>query len=434
MEGFANEHEEDYICGLIELMLDDPQRCSKAASLLSREAIGGDVAGLVYDSVVGTMKVTESPTISDLAAGMAWPDIKAAVVSMIERSALQRCAFSLGVERHAWHVKRAWKRRLLDDAAEHLSDILKDPFTTSVQKVDAARAVEQAAAEIESDRRTPTLTDAVDEWLKMEQRPVVPTGFGPLDSITGGGLAEGGLFVLAAPPSVGKSALALQLVLGAMDHNSDMTAVWCLGEMTMDAIARRAVCHWSTRGGMHLVSMSAAEQGTDLARGAGLNLAMSVGDRLRIVKPPLSIQRIEQEVAQSGAKVVVIDYVQLVEMEGASDRRAEVDGIVKRIRSMSLELGVATICVSNIAKVVSGDTRIGAIGKESSELDFAADLLLLGVAEADADEYGVRAVRWACKKNRHGRCQDIETLFDGGLQTFRAAQASPETAFDDWGA
>jgi replicative DNA helicase len=183
---------------------------------------------------------------------------------------------------------------------------------------------------------------------------------------------------------------------------------------------------------MHRVSMSAADSVTDLARGAGLNLCMTIGDRLKIVKPPLSMQRIEQAVAEAGAKVVVIDYVQLVQLEGAADRRAEVDGIVKRLRSMSLELGVATICVSNVAKVVSGDTRIGAIGKESSELDFAADLFLLGVADADADQNGLRAVRWACKKNRHGRCQDIETMFDGGLQTFTAAQAAPEAAFGDW--
>ena len=134
------------------------------------------------------------------------------------------------------------------------------------------------------------------------------------------------------------------------------------------------------------------------------------------------------------AKLVVIDYVQLVELEGAQDRRAEIDGIVKRVRRLSLEHGVATVCVSNIAKMVSGDTRIGAIGKESSELDFAADILLLGVPDESEDQNGLRSVRWACKKNRHGPCEDIVATFDGRLQTFSSAHASRETAFDDWGA
>ena len=163
-------------------------------------------------------------------------------------------------------------------------------------------------------------------------------------------------------------------------------------------------------------------------------MAATVGERLSLVNPPLTIQKIEQAVIEKKATLVVIDYVQLVELDGASDRRAEIDGIVKRIRRLSLEHGVAVVCVSNIAKMVSGDTRIGAIGKESSELDFAADILLLGVPEQDEDQHGARTVRWACKKNRHGPCEDIVSTFDGRLQTFTDAHADRVAAFDDWGA
>jgi hypothetical protein len=81
---------------------------------------------------------------------------------------------------------------------------------------------------------------------------------------------------------------------------------------------------------------------------------------------------------------------------------------------------------------VSAETRIGAIGKESSELDFAADLLLLGVAEDREDQDGLRSVKWACKKNRHGQCLDADTMFDGRLQTFTDAAAGREKAFDNW--
>jgi len=67
-------------------------------------------------------------------------------------------------------------------------------------------------------------------------------------------------------------------------------------------------------------------------------------------------------------------------------------------------------------------------------LDFAADILLLGVPDESEDKNGLRSVRWACKKNRHGPCEDIVAIFDGRLQTFSSANASRETAFDDWGA
>ena len=90
------------------------------------------------------------------------------------------------------------------------------------------------------------------------------------------------------------------------------------------------------------------------------------------------------------------------------------------------------IAISNIAKGVDRDTRIGAIGKESSEVDFAADLLLLGVPDDDRDQDGGRFVRWACKKNRHGPCEDILTKFDGQLQAFYDAQVSPVDDFSTW--
>jgi replicative DNA helicase len=178
--------------------------------------------------------------------------------------------------------------------------------------------------------------------------------------------------------------------------------------------------------------MSSAEQRTEFARGTVISLALHIADRLKIVKPPLSIDRIEAEVIQSKAKLVVIDYVQLVELDDAQDRRAEIDGVVRRLRRLSLEHGVAVVGVSNVSKIVSAETRIGAIGKESSELDFAADLLLLGVAEDREDQDGLRSVKWACKKNRHGQCLDADTMFDGRLQTFTDAAAGRERAFDNW--
>jgi replicative DNA helicase len=308
-----------------------------------------------------------------------------------------------------------------------------DERASTAEVLAAVVRVQDAAANVENAERMDTLTDAIDEWAKMDATPVVPTGFRPVDTLCGGGLPVGGMFVVAAQPSVGKSALALQLTLGALECDPGLSAVWCMGEMTKESLARRAICQWSTRT-THRVGMASAEQRSDLSRGAALHMAMAgVASRLSLVDPPLTIQKIEQAVIERQARLVVVDYVQLVELDGAQDRRAEIDGIVKRLRRLSLEHGVATVCVSNIAKAVAADTRIGAIGKESSELDFAADVMLLGVADVAEDAGGLRQVRWACKKNRHGPCEDLLTTFDGRLQTFTDAMAQREEAFDNWG-
>lgn len=428
------EHfENDYLCGLVELFSDDPERARLVSGYVPRESFSSETTRCLYDVVCGALAAQQWPTMSDVVAQPQYESCRVELVDLVMRSRQSRFGYSLGVDRYARKIRSAWKRRIVEDAASDLQSTVSNPDASTADIMAATQAVQDAASHVETSDRMDTLTDAVDEWSRMEETPIIPTGFFPVDRIGGGGLPVGGLFVVAAPPSVGKSALALQLVLGALELDPTLNVVWCLGEMRKESLARRAICHWSTRGSMHKVTMSAADQRTDLARGAGYNLAVAVGDRLSLVSPPLTIQKIEQAVIEKKAKVVVIDYIQLVELDGAQDRRAEVDGIVKRLRRLSLEHDVAAVCVSNVAKVVSSDTRIGAIGKESSELDFAADVLLLGVPDQDEDQNGLRQVRWACKKNRHGPCEDIVSTFDGRLQTFTDAMALHETAFDDWG-
>jgi len=426
--------ETDYLAGLLELMTDDPERARSALLMVSRDAIRATLGQDVYDCISQTLSEVKNPTISDIMRSRSYENAKGMIVDLMVRSSGCRFGYSLGVDRYAWHVMAGWKRHLVNLAAADLQAAIGNPSSSTADIMAATKAVQDAAANVENGERLDTLSDAIHEWDRMEATPVVPTGFGPVDTLSGGGLPIGGLFVVAAPPSVGKSALALQLTLGALDHDRGMNAVWCMGEMTKESLARRAICHWSTRGTARRVSMTVADSKNDAARGSAIGMIATIADRLSLVNPPLTIQKIEQAVIEKKAKMVVIDYVQLVELEGAQDRRAEIDGIVKRVRRLSLEHGVATVAVSNIAKMVSGDTRIGAIGKESSELDFAADILLLGVPDEAEDQNGLRMVRWACKKNRHGPCEDIIATFDGRLQTFTTAQAPRETAFDDWSA
>lgn len=429
----GNESEIDFLAGLVELYSDNPDRARWAASLLPREALSVDDCLDIYDAVVGALSEHSRPTMADLVRQPSFASCRCFVVDLVMRSRDCPFGYSLGVDRYAWQINAAYKRRLVVEASQALQSAVLDNLSSAADILEATKAVHDSAMNVQNDARNDTLMDAIDEWAKMEASPVVPTGFWPVDSLCGGGVPVGGMFVIAAPPSVGKSALSLQLVLGALEHDRTLNAVWCLGEMRKEALARRAICHWSTRGTMNPVTMSSAAQRTDLARGAAINMAASVAERLILVNAPLTIQKIEQAVIEKRARILVIDYVQLVELEGSQDRRAEIDGIVKRVRRLSLEHEVAIVVVSNIAKVVSGDTRIGAIGKESSELDFAADILLLGVPDQDEDQHGNKVVRWACKKNRHGACEDIVATFDGRLQTFTDAQASRDKAFDEWG-
>ena len=268
----------------------------------------------------------------------------------------------------------------------------------------------------------PTLATAFEAWATHQTPPAIITGLQPFDSLAGGelpgGIAVGTVTVLAGPPSTGKSALALQLALGATIFDPMVKVLWLLGEMSLEALARRAIAVGSVLLDGAEVSMGAAGKRSPKARAVADDLRKRIGSQFVILPPPLTVDRIEAAVIAHRPALVVCDYLQLVRDPSASDRRSEVDYVVGRIRALTIMHSVATIVVSNLGKSVTAETPIGQIGKESSAIDFDADLLLLGIAGEAADDKGLRPVKWLCKKHRHGRPRDLPLLFDGDLQLF----------------
>jgi replicative DNA helicase len=274
----------------------------------------------------------------------------------------------------------------------------------------------------------PTLATAFEAWAMHEAPPAIVTGLQPFDALAGGelpgGIAIGTVTVLAGPPSTGKSALALQLALGAILFDPAVKILWLLGEMSLEALARRAIAVGSALSEGAEVTMTAAGKRSPKARAVADDLRKRIGSQFVILPPSLTVDRIEAAVIAHRPALVILDYLQLVRDPSASDRRAEVDAVVGRIRALTIMHNVATIVVSNLGKSITAETPIGQIGKESSAIDFDADLLLLGIAGEATDENGPRPVKWLCKKHRHGRARDLPLLFNGDSQLFTDPDAA----------
>jgi replicative DNA helicase len=365
------------------------------------------------------------------------------------------------------------KRRLVGDAAGLMVDLLQDVTATGSQ---AARVAREAAGLIEArhnrrmavmaaqtversggdpaavsdlmamlsrcqtgstGRRTFTLIDALDQWAKSESTPVVPTGFSWLDVPTGGGLPVGGLAALVAPPGVGKSALALQWAAGALVTDPTLTAVWGLGEMTPAGLARRMVSVASGLIDGDPVTMAASGRRAASARAAAVRLVEVIGERFVIVSP-LTVEGIDAAIVTSGARLAVVDYLQLIHgPDAGKDRVSDLDRIIGRFREIAVSRECAVILVSSMAKGTSSTSRAGTIGRGTSEIDYAVDLLYLGEREERNGEPvidldGTVAVRWLCKKSRNGEPQDLKLRFDGSTQTYRTAAAVPVDDFGDF--
>ena len=259
-----------------------------------------------------------------------------------------------------------------------------------------------------------TLAGCIHEWLHTKELPTIETNTW-LD-IALGGLKRGQLVCFTGAPGVGKSALALQIVLDATLANPDLVSAWCLGEMTKTAIAARAIANWDTKA---TVTLDQAIQKTEAAQAVAENLH-AYADRIKIIMPPLNFANMAQVVERSGASILVIDYLQLVNgIDPRADRRTEIDSVIRGVRALAISSNLAVILISNMAKQ-NGEYRIGNIGKESSEIDYQVDSLFVGEIALDASllENNKKRITWRCMKNRHGEQKDFTTAFSGAHQQF----------------
>ena len=309
----------------------------------------------------------------------------------------------------------------LDDCPRQIANAWK---RTRLPILGAAEEA-QVVADAEDELPTPTLLDAIEAWRQQEETPAIPTGLPALDKLFDGGLPLGQMTALAAAPGVGKSALALQLVLQCLAHNPDMVAAWCLGEMTRAALAARAITNYG--GATHQLVLQDVIHKREPSETIAAELGEVIGRRLKIIEAPLVIDRIERALVKDSPVLLVVDYLQLVRStRHFQDKTGEINDVLLKLRELTTSRNMATLLVTNIAKGCDANTEIGNIGKGSNQIDFDVDNFLFGHRAGEVGQDGEIKVEWRCKKLRQGQMADVEFWFHGKYQFFEDATEIPE--------
>lgn len=309
----------------------------------------------------------------------------------------------------------------LDDCPRQIANAWKRP------RLPILGAAEETlpATDASEETPTPTLLDAIEAWRNQEETPAIPTGLPCLDKLFDGGLPLGQMTALAAAPGVGKSALALQLVVQCLLHNPEMIAAWCLGEMTRQALAARAITNFG--GASEQLTLQDVIKKKQPSTRIAAELASAVGARLKIIETPLVIDRIERAVVKDKPSLLVIDYLQLVSSSRSfQSETGEIVDVLRKLRAMTTTHNMATIVVTNVAKGCDANTEIGNIGKGSNQIDFDVDNFLFGHRAGETGPDGELKIEWRCKKLRQGQMSDLELWFHGKYQYFEDAIQIPE--------
>lgn len=251
----------------------------------------------------------------------------------------------------------------------------------------------------------------------------IPTGFRDLDEMTGG-LHRGDLDILAARPSVGKSALA-----GCIGYNvaraGHRVGIFSL-EMGSDQYIQRLAAIDS---GVNLQAMRlghlrdedmAAYMGT-LGRLNALPIAISdtPGATVRDIRA-----RIMRSAGRNGAfDLIIIDYLQLMSGRRSENRQQEVSDISRGLKQLARELDVPILALSQLSRAVEGRTsHVPMLSdlRESGALEQDADIVAFIYREElydkETDKKGIAELHIA--KHRNGPIGVVPLRFDAATTKF----------------
>lgn len=332
-------------------------------------------------------------------------------------------------------AQKALRRRLLSVNA-NLSELVKD------ESIDLKKLVEQAEAELfkVSQRHVKqsmvsietVLSESFDRLddLHKDKNKLrgVPTGFRDMDNILAG-LQRSDLFILAARPSMGKTAFSLNLAhnVALAGHSVLVFSLEMSKEQLVDRLLamESGVDAWALRTG-NLTDADFEKIGQ--AMGTLSEAKMFIDDTPSITVSDLRTKaRREAQVQDLG--LIIVDYLQLMsggsKFGGSDNRVQEISEISRGLKGIARELNVPVIALSQLSRSVEN---------RSPQIPQLADLRESGSIEQDADVvafiyredyYNPETERKnitdiLIKKHRNGPTGGVELYFDREHQRFRS--------------
>ena len=266
--------------------------------------------------------------------------------------------------------------------------------------------------------------------VQQGKRQAIRTGFPSLDRILGG-FAQGGFYVMAARPGVGKSALGIAL---ADMMARDRRVLYVSLEMTEAELnARRvaAVSDITCTFGKLLFGKTTEEQDAAIANACGKLYA----HKLQIsAVSTLTVPELELQARNVGAEVVIVDYLGLLSAEDRRlseyDRVTQISGDLKRL-AKRLGCVVLALCQLNRESVSApgqdARPRLSQL-RSSGAIEQDSDGVLLlhrpeyGKTETPREASAPQQFFVDVAKNRHGRTGTAEL-----------AWYAPVNRFEDYG-
>jgi replicative DNA helicase len=262
------------------------------------------------------------------------------------------------------------------------------------------------------------------EWNSSNEHSGLATGVSLLDQSTGG-IRPGELWVVGALPGRGKTSFGLQ-VAGVNAKERIACAVFSL-EMAETEVITRLVSQHSTI--TPRVARGAACSGDD--RNVISTTATDIATWPLVVDDSPSLRlsellaRARLAVRRFSVKLVVVDYLRLVDAPGA-DLRERVGNVANGLRELAKQERVAVLLLSQLRRPEGGiNARPSMIElKESGDIEAHAHTVLLLYMPVDTNGVFTGIDEIIIGKQRHGRVGSVPVHFEKRSLRFRDREVS----------
>lgn len=362
---------------------------------------GRDLEELVYISELSDRAVA-SPT-----------QVKA-YAKIIRDHALARKILELSLNFQSEAIKEKDRLGVLERATAELARLRDEMDDDDKDMTPIAQAMQDTFAKIE-------------KLLESKETITgVPTGFRQLDHMTAG-LQPKELVILAARPSMGKSALAMSLALSAAKAGKGDAYFFSL-EMPTEQLTTRILASIGEVSMQKLRTGQLKEQDIPkLTRAASqvARIPLFIND-----KPTQTFASMQTYVERNSRKtgnppaMVIVDYIQLMASEGEfSSREQEIASISMGLKAMAKKLNCPVVALSQLNRTLERRTDKRPIMsdlRDSGQIEQDADVVMFiyrdEVYNEDSVDVGIAEI--IIGKQRNGPCGTARVRFDGHYTKF----------------
>jgi replicative DNA helicase len=432
---------------LLGALMIRPEGMLESSDVISADAFYAEKHRIIYRAMLSLFTKNEPIDIESVRACLADQKQLEAIGGVPYLAELASDVPAASNARHyAQLVQKKHMLRNLIDAGEYVAELGYDESGDLDETLDKAeKKVYEVTSSPTQTKFVPLRESLTDAWARLEHLQEhkdelrgIRTGFKDLDNMLAG-LQKSDLVILAARPSMGKTALALDIARQTAVHHKTVVGVFSL-EMSAQQLVDRMVAaearvnSWNLRTGRitEKDDFERIRDAYDRLSQAPIFIDDQPGNN--ILKMRSVARRLKRE---QGLGLLIVDYLQLMVPTGtkASDSLVQqVTEISRSLKNLARELDVPVLALSQLSRAVEargGKPRLSDL-RDSGSIEQDADVVMFihrdDKQNENSDKPNIAEI--LIEKHRNGPVGKIELYFDDKRTTFQTLDKTDFGVFE----